>query len=192
MFKLRFMTYLIAGIFIITIFCNITLAHIVADETKTIQINESVGFQIIEVEKGDLLNYEIHVTNGDRVDVLLMKSNDHAGYLDIVRSGKIRNISYIVNGSNAGIKNESVRNITILESGDYFLVIDNTDYPEGWTTPKGNIEAYLKVDHKEIYEETTQTSTKPNEIPQIPSSFGFELILAGIMIGFAFVFRKDY
>lgn len=116
------------------------LAQTSLDEVKNIELDLDTydKISLMEIEAGDVLNVNIQVTNGGPIDVLLMKSSDYVDYL------AYRDFDYYAGGSSYGIKSKSY-SYTFPENDDYYLVMDNTNEPEGGATPTGTVALYAKI-----------------------------------------------
>lgn len=124
---------------IMIIVSGVTFAQINLDETKTIDIYMYYVIPLTGIKDGEVLNVNIQVTWGDPVDVLLMTSSDYVKY----RTGTDSFNSY-VGGSSNSIKSKTYSFI-FPESGDYYLVIDNTVNPIGGTNPTGAVDVHAKI-----------------------------------------------
>lgn len=134
---------LIASLLMI-IFSGVTLAQINLDETKNIGIDMYNEISLTGIEAGEILNVNIQVTKGGPVDVLLMKSSDYVKYLTAAQSNQGGSFNYYVDGSSNSIKSKTY-SFTFPESGDYYLVIDNTINPIGGTNPAGAVDVHAKI-----------------------------------------------
>lgn len=148
-------------------------AQINLDETKSIDADMYYQISLTGIEAGDVLNVNVQVTKGDAVDVLLMKSSDYVDYLTAAQSEQGGTFNYYVDGSSNSVKSKTY-SFTFPESGDYYIVIDNTDNPIGGANPTGSVDVRAKI----------------TVAPPTPESPGFEAIAAGIGIITAIVLRR--
>lgn len=137
------------------------------DQTRTINLNKFYEIPINEVNAGDVLNVDIQVTSGSPIDVLLMKSSDYPGYVNAIPQRGT--INYIADGSTLGTTSIKY-SYKFMESGDYYIVIDNTDIPKGGGSPTNQVEITLKI---------SAITPTPMESQKSP---GFGFVLACIVI----------
>ncbi|MDL5501628.1 MAG: hypothetical protein QSU88_00265, partial [Candidatus Methanoperedens sp.] len=133
------------------------------DQTRTIDLNKYYELPMNEVKAGDVMSVDLQVTSGSPIDVLLMKSAGYPEYLNAVTQRGT--INYLADGSTLGTTSIKY-SYKFPESGDYYLVIDNTDVPKGGGSPTNQVEIHLKVSV------VTPAQTEP------PKISGFEFILA--------------
>lgn len=150
------------------------LAAVNLDETKTIDIDMYYEISLTGIQAGDILNVNVQVTKGGPVDVLLMKSSDYVNYLKAVQSEQGGIFNYYVDGSSDSVKSKTY-SVTFPESGEYYLVVDNTDNPAGWASPAGSVDVRTKV----------------TVVPPAQETPGFEAILGIMAIAlFAAIWRR--
>ncbi len=137
------------------------------DQTKIIDLYKFYEIPMNEVKAGDVLNVDLQVTSGSPVDVLLMNASDYPGYVNAV--SQRGSFNYIADGSMLGTTSIKY-SYRFKESGDYYIVIDNTDLPRGGGSPSNQVEITLKV---------SVVTPAPTESPKSP---GFGFIFAGIVI----------
>lgn len=124
--------------------CGITSAQINLDETENIGIDMYYYISLTGIKAGEVLNVNIQVTRGGPVDVLLMTSSDYVKYLTAAQSEQGGTFNYYIEGSSNSIKSKTY-SFTFPESGDYYLVIDNTANPIGGTNPSGAVDVHAKI-----------------------------------------------
>lgn len=182
----RYFKYIgIAFLLMITL-CGISSAKTNIERTTTVDMNKFHDVTMLEVKAGEILNVEIQVTSGGAVDLLLMKTSNYEDYKNAITQRGTINI--IEEGSSKGITSKKYT-YTFKESGDYHLVIDNTDVPKGGGSPMDQVEMNLKVKVEAAPMETPSTSdsTPSTSVPtpsstQPPKTSGFEAILASFVI----------
>ena len=91
---------------------------------------------------GDVLNFNIQVTKGGPVDIILMKSSDYVNYLKAAQSSQGLTFNYYVDGSSNNVRSKKY-SFTFPENGDYYLVIDNTINPIGGANPTGAVDVHV-------------------------------------------------
>jgi hypothetical protein len=151
-----------------------TCAKVNIDTSLLISSNKFYDIPMNGVKAGEILNVEIKVSPGGPVDVLLMKSSDHPGYVNAVLQHGTFN--YIEEASLKRITSQAY-SYKFNDDGDYYLVIDNTDLPKDGGIPSDQVDVRLKV---------SVVEPAPAGAPKIS---GFEVVLAGIVI-IALVTRK--
>ena len=114
------------------------VAQISFDETISIDIDRYNELSLTEIEAGSVLNVNIQVTNGGPIDVLLMSSSDYVDFLSQ------QGFSYYIDGSAYSIKSKSY-SFTFPDSGDYYLVIDNTVDPMDGANPTGAVDVRTRI-----------------------------------------------
>jgi hypothetical protein len=129
---------------VMIIVSGVTSAQINLDETKNIGSDMYNEISLTGIESADVLNVNIQVTKGGPVDVLLMKSSDYVKYLTTAQSEQGGSFNYYVDGSSNSIKSKTYSFI-FPESGDYYLVIDNTVNPIGGANPTGPVDVHAKI-----------------------------------------------
>ncbi len=174
MINQRYVLVTIMALILIVVSAGTSYAQINIDRTRTIDLNKFYEIPMNEIKAGDVMNVDIQVTSGSPIDVLLMKSSDYPEYLNAVTQRGT--INYIADGSTLGTTSIKY-SYKFPESGDYYIVIDNTDVPKGGGLPNGQIEINLKV---------STVTPAPTEQPK---TSGFEFILAGFVI-IVLVIRK--
>jgi len=137
------------------------------DQTRTIDLNKFYEIPMNEVKAGDVLNVDIQVTSGSPVDILLMKASDYPGYVNAI--SQRGSFNYIADGSTLGTTSIKY-SYRFAESGDYYIVIDNTDLPKAGGMPTNQVEITFKI---------STITPAPTEPPKNP---GFGFVLAGIVI----------
>lgn len=133
---------LITGIVFILIAHIAIAARTNIDQTRVIDLEKFYEVPMIEVKEGDILNVDMQVTSGAAVDALLLKSSDYQGYVDAVKQGGTFN--YVKEGS---MKRQTtlVYSYKFNESGDYYLIIDNSALPKDGGPPMGQVEIKMKI-----------------------------------------------
>ena len=174
MFKRYYVFVTMMTLTLMVVSAGTTYANINIDQTRTIDLNKFYEIPMTEVKAGDVLSLDIQVTSGGPIDVLLMKSSDYPGYLNAIAQRGTFN--YIEEASIKGITSQK-NSYRFKEKGDYYLVIDNTDVPDGGGSPLDQVDINLKV---------SVVTPAPTEPPKIS---GFEVILAVFVI-FALAYRK--
>ena len=152
-----------------------TCAKVNIDTSFLISSNKFYEIPMNEIKAGEILNVEIKVSPGGPVDVLLMKSSDHPGYVNAVSQHGTFN--YIEEASLKRITSQAY-SYKFNTDGDYYLVIDNTDVPKDGGIPSDQVDVRLKVS---VVEPASAGA------PKMP---GFEFILAAIIIVLLVISKK--
>lgn len=151
-----------------------TLAEINLDETKTIATDMYYELSFTGIQAGDVLNVNVQVIKGGPVDVLLMKSSEYVNYLKATQSESGGTFKYYVDGSSDNIKSKTY-SFSFPESGDYYLVVDNTNNPVNGANPTGDVDVRAKI----------------TVVPPAQETPGFEAILGIMAIAlFAAIWRR--
>ncbi len=134
----------VLAVLAILMFEGTTLAEINMDETKTIGMDMYYELSFTGIQAGDVLNVNVQVTKGGPVDVLLMKSSEYVKYLTATQSEKGGLFKTYVDGSSNNIKSKTY-SFAFPESGDYYLVIDNTNNPTSGANPTGDVDVRARI-----------------------------------------------
>jgi hypothetical protein len=129
---------------------------------------------------GGTLNYSIRVTTGHRIDIILFDEDNYEAY----SNGEPA--IYIEEGS--AFDRYDVFLTTDLEGGDYYLVIDNTDFGVAAPPPNqemGGVEIEFEIDY-------TYSSNPFNDVNWIAIFLVIIfVVIVTILIIFAIILRKD-
>jgi hypothetical protein len=143
----------VLAVLAILMFEGTTLAEINMDETKTIGMDMYYELSFTGIQAGDVLNVNVQVTKGGPVDVLLMKSSDYVDYLKAAQSENGGTFKYYIDGSSDNIKSKTY-SFSFPESGDYYLVVDNTNNPTSGANPTGDVDVRARITVVPPVEET--------------------------------------
>jgi flagellar basal body-associated protein FliL len=165
MSAVRILTLVVMVLLLATLFSSgsAQARNINTDETRTIQNN---GFSIImlyQAQQSSSVSYSFNVVSGSNVDVLVLNQANFNAY--IIQS----TFSYLpgtILDSSSGSASASTPN----DGGIYYVVIDNTNAPNGGATPTGAVEVHFSV-----------TATNVNDIPSIISRAVLIILIGGIL-----------
>lgn len=177
----HYMIVAIISLALIIVSIGTTYAKVDIDRTRVIDLNKFYEIPMNEVEAGDILNVDLQVTSGSAVDILLMKSSDFMQYSNAINQRS--SFNYVADGSSIG-RTSIKYSYKFKESGDYYLVIDNTDIPKGGGLPMNQVDVNLKVSVvTPASAEVTSASAEATPAPSgQPKTSGFEFILTAIVI----------
>lgn len=110
-------------------------------ETAAIAQDET-QFWFGDLNSGETLVIDLQVVNGGPVDVLILDSEGYGAYNYNLGGGTedVTAIEYAL-----GVK-EYKKEIPAEKTGTYYIVVDNTEFPEDGTTPIGSVS--VKADIK--------------------------------------------
>lgn len=140
----HYLSLCLLAVLVILMLDGTTLAEINLDEVKTIGMDMYYELSFTGIQAGDVLNVDIEVTKGGPVDILLMDSQDYVNYLRAAESEKGGTFKYYVDGSSDNIKRKTY-SFAFPKSGDYYLIIDNTNSPLKGANPTGDVDVHEKI-----------------------------------------------
>ncbi len=143
------------------------------DETRTISANEYFVYSVVENQL-DKINVNIGVVNGGAIDVLLMDSNQFVNYQSKMSNMGGGITENIVAGGGYNIKSKSYT-MTFPTAGTYYIVIDNTNQPQGGADPSGPVDVKIHIATEKAY-----------------STPGFEAIYSILLFTIVFYLVRKY
>jgi hypothetical protein len=118
---------------------NAQATTLTTTETRTIQYGEYSVIMLYEAQQSSVFSYSFEVlTDTSSVDVLVLNEANFAAY--IVKS----TFSYLP-GTVLNSRGDSASASTPDQGQMYYVVIDNTNAPEGGATPTGSVEVHFTI-----------------------------------------------
>lgn len=135
------------------------------DETTTIKNEEYLVYKFLG-NKGDIINVNIWVVNGNPINTFLMNSDYFSSFESMMLGGSAKDFSSIEEGSGKNIK-EKLYRFTLPDTGKYYIIIDNTNRLGDQS--QGNVDIRVKIDKYTIIQAPVSKET--------PKITGFEIIV---------------
>jgi hypothetical protein len=117
---------------------NAQATTLTTTETRTIQNGEYSVIMLYEAQQSSVFSYSFDVVLGTSVDVLVLNEANFAAY--IVKS----TFSYLP-GTVLNSLGDSASASTPDQGQMYYVVIDNTNAPDGGATPTGSVEVHFTI-----------------------------------------------
>jgi hypothetical protein len=117
---------------------NAQATTLTTTETRTIQDGEYTVIMLYEAQQSSVFSYSFDVVLGTSVDVLVLNEANFAAY--IVKSTFSYQPGTVLNSLG-----DSASASTPDQGQTYYVVIDNTNAPDGGATPTGSVEVHFTI-----------------------------------------------
>ncbi len=121
---------------------DITLG--VLDETRIIKASGYLVYSFLG-DKGEKINMNLEVINGEAIDVFIMDSSGFTDFQSMMLGGSSEEFSSLATGQGRNVKSKSYT-FTFDHTDRYYIVVDNSIQPVGGAKPSGQVDVKIKID----------------------------------------------
>jgi len=119
-------------------------------ETKKIETNGYLAYRFQGVST-DTINVSIEVMKGDSIDTFILSSENFSDYLSMVQSGRAKPYKPYSTGKGLNLKYITY-SFEVPEDGIYYIVEDNSVFPNNGGAPGGSVEVKILFDKSRCFE----------------------------------------